>query len=114
MKPVYNTPLPVGWREKQLKKVTIRRRGYSWDKTQETVVPGDDSTPVIRIPNIHETLNLSDLLYLRNISQEALKISAVTKDWVLFVGSNGNRSERGLGLISRIGKVFASLYKGLR
>lgn len=80
MKPVYNMPLPVGWCEKQLKEVTVRRRGYSWDKTQETAVPEDGSTPVIRLPNIQETLNLSDLLYLRNIPQEALKVSAVTKD----------------------------------
>lgn len=115
MKPVYNTPLPVGWREKQLKKVTIRRRGYSWDKTQETVVPGDDSTPVIRIPNIHETLNLSDLLYLRNISQEALKISAVTKDWVLFVGSNGNPERIGDSVLISEDRpmVFASFIQGI-
>ncbi len=115
MKPIYDASLPVGWCEKKLKEVTIRQRGYSWDKTQEIVTPEDGSIPVIRIPNIKEILDLSNLLYLRNIPQEALEISAVRKDWILFVGSNGNPERIGDSvLISEdLPMVFASFLQGI-
>ena len=46
MKPLYDKPLPDGWREKPLKNVSIRKRGYSWDKEQETEVLEDGAIPV--------------------------------------------------------------------
>ncbi len=115
MKPIYRNPLPVGWREKPLKDVTVRRRGYSWGKSQETTVPEDGVTPVIRIPNVREALNLTDLLYLRNVPAKALETSGVTRDWVLYVGSNGNPERIGDSVLISTDRpmVFASFLQGI-
>lgn len=115
MKPIYDNPLPVGWREKKLRDIAARHRGYSWEKGQETSVPEGGSTPVIRIPNIQDALSLTDLLYLRNVPAGALATSGVMKDWILFVGSNGNPERIGDSVLISEDRpmVFASFLQGI-
>ena len=115
MKPIYYNPLPVGWHEKPLEDVAVRRRGYSWDKSQETAVPESSSTPVIRIPNVQDVLNLTDLLYLRNVPPEAFETSGVTKNLVLYVASNGNPERIGDSVLISEDRpmVFASFLQGI-
>jgi hypothetical protein len=50
-----------------------------------------DTVTVVRIPRVQDTLGLTDLIQLLNVSQEALQKAAVTKDWMLLVVSNGTQ-----------------------
>jgi type I restriction enzyme S subunit len=115
VKPIFNSALPFGWREKPLKDVAVRRRGYSWDKSQETTAPENGSTPVIRIPDVQDALNLTNLLYLRSVPPGALETSGVTKNWVLYVGSNGNPERIGDSVLISEDRpmVFASFLQGI-
>ena len=115
MKPIYQNQLPSGWHERPLKDAIVRRRGYSWEKSQETAVPENGSTPVIRIPNIQDELDLRDTLYLRNVPPEALETSGVTKNWILYVGSNGNPERIGDSVLISQDRpmVFASFLQGI-
>ena len=90
MREIYDTLLPKGWSEQPLRDVTIRRRGYSWEKEHEVQRPELGAVPVIRIPNISHKLDLEDLLWLRNVSEADVRDFAVEKNWILFVASNGN------------------------
>ncbi len=115
MRPIYKNTLKVGWYEKPLRDVSKRKRGYSWDKEQETLESDNGVVPVIRIPNIRDGLNLNDLLYLRTVPTEALETSGVTRAWILFVASNGNPDRIGnSALITEDKKmVFASFLQGI-
>lgn len=95
MKPIYNSNLPSGWVETELRKAAILKRGYTWSKEQEISRPEHGTTPVIRIPNIQARLDLTDLLHLRGVTEVDLMSSGVTKGWILFVGSNGNEDRIG-------------------
>lgn len=95
MIPIYDNMLPTGWEEEELRNVTLRKRGYSWAKEDEADRQDATTVPVIRIPNIQKKLELSNLLHIRNVSAEALRESAITKDWIIFVGSNGNPNRIG-------------------
>ncbi len=115
MKPLYDNPLPSGWNEKPLAQVVQLRRGYTWTKEDETDRPEEGAVPVIRIPNIQDRLELADLVYLRNISAEALEKSAVTKGWLLFIGSNGSQDRIGDSVLMEEDRamVFASFLMGM-
>lgn len=115
MKPLYDNPLPTGWNEKPLAQVVQLRRGYTWTKEDETDRPEEGAVPVIRIPNIQDRLELADLVYLRNISAEALEKSAVTKGWLLFIGSNGSQDRIGDSVLMEEDRamVFASFLMGM-
>jgi type I restriction enzyme S subunit len=95
--------------------VAVRRRGYSWEKEQETGVPEAGAVPVIRIPNIQERLDRSDLLYLRRVSSEDLAAFAVERDWILFVASNGNPDRIGDSVLIEADEamLFASFLQGI-
>lgn len=95
MKQLYDNPLPQGWNEKPLAKMITLRRGYTWTKEDEIDRPEEGAEPVIRIPNVQDRLDLADLVYLRNISPEALEKTAVSKGWLLFIGSNGSQDRIG-------------------
>lgn len=112
---IYDNSCPNGWDEDELREISIRKRGYSWTKDDETNIPDETTVPVLRIPNIQKKLDLNDLLYLRNVSQEALLNSAVEKGWILFVGSNGNPDRIGDSALMTIDRpmVFASFLMGL-
>lgn len=116
MKVIYDTPLPDGWSEEPLAKVVVTRRGYTWEKADEVDRAEPDTVPVIRIPNVQHTLDLTDLIHLRNVSPEALEKAAVTKDWLLFVGSNGTQDRIGDSVLIEEDRpmVFASFLMGIQ
>lgn len=116
MKAIYDTPLPDGWVEEPLAKVVVTRRGYTWEKSDEVDRAESDTIPVIRIPNVQDTLDLTDLLHLRNVSPEAIEKAAVTKDWLLFVGSNGTQDRIGDSVLIEEDRpmVFASFLVGIQ
>ncbi len=115
MKTLYDTPLPNGWKEKPLAQMVELRRGYTWTKENEFECPEDGAVPVIRIPNVQDRLDLTDLLYLRDVSSEALEKAAVTKGWILFVGSNGSQDRIGDSVLMDEDRamVFASFLMGM-
>jgi type I restriction enzyme S subunit len=115
MIPIYDSPLPPGWSEYPLKEITTRKRGYSWSKEQETNTSEIDAVPVIRIPNIGEVLDRSNLLYIREVSRESLEQASVSKNWILFVGSNGNPERIGDSVLIEEDEemVFASFLMGI-
>ena len=116
MKAIYDQPLPDGWSEEPLGKVVVTRRGYTWEKADEVDRAEVDTVPVIRIPNVQNTLDLTDLIHLRNVSPEALEKAAVTKDWLLFVGSNGTQDRIGDSVLIEEDRpmVFASFLIGIQ
>lgn len=116
MKAIYDTPLPDSWSEAPLSKVVVTRRGYTWEKADEVDRAEADTIPVIRIPNVQDTLDLTDLIHLRNVSPEALEKAAVTKDWLLFVGSNGTQDRIGDSVLIEEDRpmVFASFLMGIQ
>jgi type I restriction enzyme S subunit len=116
MKAIYGTLLPDGWCEEPLAKLVATRRGYTWEKSDEVDRAEADTMPVIRIPNVQETLDLSDLVHLRNVSPEAIEKAAVTKDWLLFVGSNGTQNRIGDSVLIEEDRpmVFASFLMGIQ
>lgn len=116
MKAIYNTPLPPGWEEFPFAQMVTLRRGYTWTKEDEIIRPEENSVPVIRIPNVQDTLDLSDLVHLRNVSAEALKKAAITKGWILFVGSNGTQNRIGDSVLIEVDRpmVFASFLMGMK
>ncbi|MEZ5657696.1 MAG: restriction endonuclease subunit S [Burkholderiaceae bacterium] len=116
MKAIYDTPLPDGWSEEPLGKVVLTRRGYTWEKADEVDRAEADTVPVIRIPNVQDTLDLADLIHLRNVSQVAIEKAAVTKDWLLFVGSNGTQDRIGDSVLIEEDRpmVFASFLIGIQ
>lgn len=116
MRAIYDTPLPDGWVEEPLAKVVVTRRGYTWEKSDEVDRAESDTIPVIRIPNVQDTLDLTDLMHLRNVSPEAIEKAAVTKDWLLFVGSNGTQDRIGDSVLIEEDRpmVFASFLVGIQ
>lgn len=116
MSPIYDSPLPQGWTELPLGKLVTQRRGYTWTKEDEVTAPDTDTVPVIRIPNVQQTLDLNDLLHIRNVSVDALERSAVTKGWTLFIGSNGTQNRIGDSVLIEQDQamVFASFLVGLK
>lgn len=116
MKAIYDCELPDGWIERPLAKLVEQRRGYTWEKDDEVDRSESDTVPVIRIPNVQDRLDLSDLIHLRNVSPEALERAAVTKNWLLFVGSNGTQNRIGDSVLIEEDRpmVFASFLMGIR
>lgn len=116
MKAIYDSPLPEGWSEEPLANLVVTRRGYTWEKADEADSAHADTVPVIRIPNVQDTLDLTDLVHLRNVSTEALQKAAVTKDWLLFVGSNGTQDRIGDSVLIEEDRpmVFASFLMGIQ
>lgn len=116
MKAIYATPLPDGWSEKGLAEIVVTRRGYTWEKADEADKASTDTVPVVRIPNVQETLDLTELMHLRNVSGEALGKAAVTKGWLLFVASNGTQDRIGDSVLIEQDRpmVFASFLMGIQ
>lgn len=116
MKAIYDSPLPEGWSEEPLANLVVTRRGYTWEKADEADSAHADTVPVIRIPNVQDTMDLTDLVHLRNVSPEALQKAAVTKDWLLFVGSNGTQDRIGDSVLIEEDRpmVFASFLMGIQ
>jgi type I restriction enzyme, S subunit len=116
MKAIYDSPLPIDWVEEPLAKVVVTRRGYTWEKADEVERAEMDTIPVIRIPNVQDMLDLTNLIHLRNVSPEAIEKASVTKDWLLFVGSNGTQDRIGDSVLIEEDRpmVFASFLVGIQ
>lgn len=91
------------------------QRGVTWSKAQEIDEPEPGAVPVLRIPNIKERLDTSDLIYLRGVKKSSIDQCAAAKDWVLMVGSNGNPDRVGnCVLIKETNEfLFASFLVGI-
>lgn len=116
MHSIYNIPLPSGWLEEPLGTLVETKRGCSWSKEQERDRPVEGTIPVIRIPNIQSSLDLTDLLHIDGLSAEQRASSAVTKGWTLLVGSNGNPKRIGDSVLMEEDRemIFASFLFALR
>lgn len=113
---IYDNPLPSGWLEEPLGSLVETKRGCTWTKEQERDRPADGTIPVIRIPNIQSSLDLTNLLHIDGLSNEQRASYAVTKGWTLLVGSNGNPKRIGDSVLMGEDRemIFASFLFALR
>ena len=95
MKPTDALPHPEDWRTSTVGKAVDVKRGISWSKEQEHLVPRDGAVPVIRIGNVQGRLILDDLIYISGLKPKAVEKKRVGADWTVMVGSNGNRQRIG-------------------
>jgi restriction endonuclease S subunit len=116
MHTIYDNPLPPGWLEASLGSLVETKRGCTWTKEQERDRQAEGTIPVIRIPNIQSSLDLTDLLHIHGLSADQQTSSAVTKGWTLMVGSNGNPKRIGDSVLIEEDRemVFASFLFALR
>ena len=116
MHSIYDSTLPSEWLEQPLGSLVETKRGCSWSKEQERDRPAEGTIPVIRIPNIQSSLDLTDLLHIDGLTDEQRASSAVTKGWTLLVGSNGNSKRIGDSVLMEEDRemIFASFLLGLR
>ena len=84
------TAPPHGWSSSAVGDVCTFSRGVSWKKSQERRAPALGTVPVLRIPNVQETLELTDLLYIHGLTKAQQAKARVKEGWTLLVGSNGN------------------------
>jgi len=98
-----------------LAEVARFQRGVTWSKEQEVSDPEPGCVPVLRIPNIQEKLETSDMVFLRGVKKASIQHCAAVKDWILMVGSNGN--PRRVGNCVQINEtneyLFASFLVGI-
>ena len=84
------TTIPSGWSSYAIGSVCTFSRGVSWKKSQERRSPTAGAVPVLRIPNVQKTLELTDLLYIDGLTKAQQVKARVKRGWTLLVGSNGN------------------------
>ena len=84
------TTIPSGWSSSAIGSVCTFSRGVSWKKSQERRSPTAGAVPVLRIPNVQETLELTELLYIDGLTKAQQAKARVKRGWTLLVGSNGN------------------------
>ena len=103
------------WKKFELGKVARFQRGVTWSKSQETTEPDAKCVPVLRIPNVQEKLDTTDLVWLRGVREESIRKCAAARDWILMVGSNGNPDRVGnCVLITQPNEfLFASFLVGI-
>lgn len=65
------------------------QRGISWAASQEREQPGTNTYPVLRIPNIQDRLDLTDVIHVKLPKARAEQFR-VGQQTILMVGSNGN------------------------
>ena len=72
--------------------------------------------PVIGIKNIQDRLDLNNLLYLSGLRSRDVEKVQVSADWIVIVGSNGNRNRIGNAQLIRedAGFLFASFVIGAK
>ena len=102
--------LPQDWGVAQFGEVAQVRRGLSWSKEQETWEAVDGAYPVVRIPNIGDRLDLSELLYIRDVPSGQAAKHRAEQGWCLMIGSNGNSDRVGNAVYidARTELLFAS------
>ena len=84
------TNMPSGWSSSAIGGACTFSRGVSWKKSQERRAPTAGAVPVLRIPNVQETLELTELLYIDGLTKAQIAKARVKRGWTLLVGSNGN------------------------
>ena len=84
------TNMPSGWSSSAIGGACTFSRGVSWKKSQERRAPTAGAVPVLRIPNVQETLELTELLYIDGLTKAQKAKARVKRGWTLLVGSNGN------------------------
>lgn len=103
--------VPKGWVLKPLKEIADVTRGISWSKNDEYKKFENGTIPVIRIGNVRDrNLDLTNLIYIKNLSVEQFQKNKASKNDLLLVGSNGNRSlvGRSCKITEDMDFVFAS------
>lgn len=83
------------FKQSKFKRIIDYKSGYTWTKEQELSFPSNDSVRVLTVSNIQDKLDLSNELYLVNVSIRDKISKAVGKDWSIAVSSNGNRKRIG-------------------
>ncbi len=83
------------WRRLSIGDLLRFHRGVSWTSEQERKTPEPGNVPVLRIPNIRERLDTSDLIWLSGVPPDTVRRCAAAKDWSVMIGSNGNPSRVG-------------------
>jgi type I restriction enzyme S subunit len=86
------------WIHSTFKKKIEVKSGYTWSGDQELYENREGSTAVLRVSNIQETLELDDILYLVNVSEQHKIEKKISKYWTIAVNSNGNRNRVGKGI----------------
>ena len=84
-----------GWKTDKFKNQIQYKSGYTWSKEQELKTQEPQSARVLTVTNIQKDLDLSEELYLQDVSEKDKKEKAVSKDWCIAVSSNGNRKRIG-------------------
>ena len=107
---------PKEWGFAELEEVCEVNSGFTWNKEQETDSSEEGAVPVIKIGNVQDGyLDLDDILYLTDVSDEDLRENKARKDWLLMIGSNGSGERVGhCGIIKEdMEFVYASFLYGL-
>lgn len=86
------------WVNSKFKKKIEVKSGYTWSGDQELYENREGSTAVLRVSNIQDTLELDDILYLINVSEQHKIDKKISKNWTIAVNSNGNRNRVGKGI----------------
>ena len=84
------TTAPPGWSFSAIGDICAFSRGVSWKKSQERRFSTAGAVPVLRIPNVQRTLELTELLYIEGLTKAQQTKARVKVGWTLLVGSNGN------------------------
>lgn len=81
--------------KKKFKELVDYKSGYTWSKDQELKIYEPNSIRVLTVSNIQAELDLSSVLYLKNVAQKDRLNKAASKNWTIAVSSNGNRKRIG-------------------
>lgn len=105
-----------GWKKDKFKNQIQNKSGYTWSKEQELKTKAINSVRVLTVSNIQTELDLSEELYLQNVSDKDKNEKIVNKDWCIAVSSNGNRKRIGNAVFIKndTDYLFASFLTALK
>lgn len=105
-----------GWKKDKFKNQIQNKSGYTWSKEQELKSKAINSVRVLTVSNIQTELDLSEELYLQNVSDKDKNEKIVNKDWCIAVSSNGNRKRIGNAVFIKndTDYLFASFLTALK
>ena len=108
--------IPPEWSFSNIGSVCSFSRGVSWKKSQERRIHTVGAVPVLRIPNVQQSLQLKDLIYVDGLTKTQQAKARVKKGWTLLVGSNGNPKRVGncVYVAESSGFLFASFLVGAK
>lgn len=116
MRPTDSMLHPADWDTTTVGRSVELKRGVSWSKEQEHSELGAGRVPVIRIGNVQDRLELTDVLYLSGLKSNAVEKARISAGWTIMVGSNGNRARIGNAVLVREDAefLFASFLIGAK